>query len=421
MKKGLKVCLIVLASIVILYLAGMIANIICNVKLRAYIKTFEPVKYEADRVVPKKEGDHYTITVDGDLRIMQLTDIHIGGGFWTYKNDKKTIYEVISMLQKEAPDVVVLTGDNTYCLPGFGYNGGFTSNNIMVAKTLITIFDHEGVYFTTVFGNHDTEALDYAGRAKVGALYESDFSNYCFFESEYSDKDAKTVPSVTNQIIKIKNKDGKVVKLLLLIDSNAYQTTGLISSIKGQYDVIHDAQVDWAKEEIAKISKEEGLPDGEYLKALCFMHIPVGEYQKAREEVEGSTYENTELISGDWNENVCYGGLHDDSKTPVNQDKFFEVMCEETHAVEAIFCGHDHVNDAVLTYKGVLLSYGYSLDNEAYGDKIMYSGLQRGATVITVNEDGSFSQQHKNAYLDYGIDQNKFVEVYLDRKLYPEN
>ncbi|MBP5600346.1 MAG: metallophosphoesterase [Lachnospiraceae bacterium] len=421
MKKGLKVLLIVLGVFAFLYLAGCIANIICNANLRKYIKSFEPVSYSSDRVVPVKEDDHYSITVGGDLKIMQLTDIHIGGGFWTYKNDKKTIYEVITMLQKEAPDIVVLTGDNTYCLPGIGYNGGFTANNIMVAKTLITIFDHEGVYFTTVFGNHDTEALDYAGRARVGALYESDFSKYCFFESEYTDPDAKTVPSVTNQIIKLKDKEGNVIKLLLLIDSNAYQTTGLISSIKGQYDVIHDAQVDWAKEETNKLSKEAGLPEGEYLKALCFMHIPVGEYQAAREEVESNNLVNTQVIGGDWDEKVCYGGLHDDSKTPVDQDKFFEVMCEETNCVEAIFCGHDHVNDAVLEYKGVMLSYGYSLDNEAYGDKIMYSGLQRGATVITVNEDGSFTQQHKNAYLDYNVETNRFVDVYLDRKLYPEN
>ncbi|MBP5453100.1 MAG: metallophosphoesterase, partial [Lachnospiraceae bacterium] len=213
MKKGLKVLLIILGVFAFLYLAGCIANIICNANLRKYIKSFEPVSYSSDRVVPVKEDDHYSITVDGDLKIMQLTDIHIGGGFWTYKNDKKTIYEVITMLQKEAPDITVLTGDNTYCLPGFGYNGGFTANNIMVAKTLITIFDHEGVYFTTVFGNHDTEALDSAGRARVGALYESDLSKYCFFESEYSDPDAKTVPSVTNQIIKLKDKAGNVIKL----------------------------------------------------------------------------------------------------------------------------------------------------------------------------------------------------------------
>ncbi|MBQ9862988.1 MAG: hypothetical protein IJM28_03665, partial [Lachnospiraceae bacterium] len=95
MKKWLKVLLIVLGVFAFLYFAGFIANIICNANLRKYIKSFEPVSYSADRVAPVKDGDHYSITVDGDLKIMQLTDIHIGGGFWTYENDKKTIYEVI--------------------------------------------------------------------------------------------------------------------------------------------------------------------------------------------------------------------------------------------------------------------------------------------------------------------------------------
>jgi hypothetical protein len=71
-------------------------------------------------------------------------------------------------------------------------------------------------------------------------------------------------------------------------------------------------------------------------------------------------------------------------------------------------------------YKGVMLSYSYSLDNEAYGNKIMYSGLQRGAQVINIAPDGSFTRQNKNAYTDYGCDRNKFVEVYLDKPLYEE-
>ncbi|MBR5897708.1 MAG: hypothetical protein IKZ39_08865, partial [Lachnospiraceae bacterium] len=122
-----------------------------------------------------------------------------------------------------------------------------------------------------------------------------------------------------------------------------------------------------------------------------------------------------------WDEKVCYGGLNRTDKTPDKLDNFFEVLCEDMGAVEAIFCGHDHVNNAVVKYKGVLLAFGYSVDNEAYGDKIMKSGTQRGACVITLKPDGSFTQQYKNAYLDYGIETNKFVDVYLDKPLYPED
>ena len=435
-RKWLKRLCITLGVIVALYLVLFLVNVLVNVSLRKYIKTFAPVEYSADRIVPVEENGYITITTDGDLRIMHITDVHLGGGFWTYKNDKKTIYEVITMLQKEKPDIVICGGDNTYCLIPPGYNGSGTFNNKMVAKTFIDIFDHEQVYFTTVFGNHDTEAMDYASRQDIGDLYASDYSEYCFFKQDFTDLDAPSVPSVTNQFIRVKNTAGEVVKLIMLIDSNDYVDTSFMATVKGKYDVIHDAQVDWAAETVKKLSLEAGLPEGEYVPTITFMHIPIGEYRTALDDLieevkddKGNIIEfkqknnpvDTEFISGVWDEKVCYGGLNRTDKTPDKLDNFFEVLCEDMGAVEAIFCGHDHVNNAVVKYKGVLLAYGYSVDNEAYGDKIMKSGTQRGACVITLKPDGSFTQQYKNAYLDYGIETNKFVDVYLDKPLYPED
>ena len=78
--------------------------------------------------------------------------------------------------------------------------------------------------------------------------------------------------------------------------------------------------------------------------------------------------------------------------------------------MEAIFCAHDHTNNAVVEYKGVLLAYGNSLDNTAYKGIAAY-GPQRGAMVITVKNDGTWTQEHKNAYKDYGADTNKFINV----------
>lgn len=435
-KKWFKRLCIVLGAIVALYLILFVVNVFCNLSLRKYIKTFDPVKYSADRIVPVQENGYMTITTDKDLRIMHITDVHLGGGFWTYKNDKKTIYELITMLQAEAPDIVICGGDNTYCLIPPGYNGSGTFNNKMVAKTFIDIFDHEQVYFTTVFGNHDTEAMDYASRQDIGDLYASDYSEYCFFEEDFSDEGGKPVPSVSNQFIRVKNTKGEIVKLIMLIDSNDYVDKSFMATVKGKYDVIHDAQVDWAADTIKTMSKEAGLPDGEYLKTLTFMHIPVGEYRTALDELieevkddKGNIVEfkqkadhgNTEFISGGWDEKVCYGGLHRIDAPPDKLDKFFEVLCEDMGAVEAIFCGHDHVNNAVVKYKGVILSYGYSVDNEAYGDKIMHSGLQRGAVVVTLKPDGSYDINHKNAYLDYGVDPAKFTDIYFDKQLYPDD
>ena len=435
-KKWFKRLCIVIGVIVGLYLFLFVANVLVNISLRNYIKSFEPVKYSSDRIVPVKEDGYMTITTDKDLRVMHITDIHIGGGFWTYRNDKKTIYELITMLQKEAPDIVICGGDNTYCLIPPGFNGSGTFNNKMVAKTFISIFDHEQVYFATVFGNHDTEAMDYANRQEIGELYASDFSKYCFCDWDFTDLDAPSVPSVSNQFIRVKNTAGEVTKLIMLIDSNDYVDTSFWSSVQGKYDVIHDAQVDWAADTIKKLSKEAGLPDGEYLKTITFMHIPIGEYRTALDELieevkdeKGNIIEyrqkadhgNTEFISGVWDEKVCYGGLHTMDGAPEQNDKFFEVLCDEMGAVEAVVCGHDHVNNAVVKYKGVTLAYGYSVDNEAYGDKIMHSGTQRGAMVMTIHGDGSFDMNYKNAYLDYGVELNKVTDVYMDRVLYPDD
>lgn len=72
------------------------------------------------------------------------------------------------------------------------------------------------------------------------------------------------------------------------------------------------------------------------------------------------------------------------------------------NVLEACFCGHDHVNNAWVNYKGVDLCYGYSIDNIAYKDIDKY-GLQRGATIITIKPDGKRETKYKNAYLDYGV------------------
>lgn len=424
-------------GVAIIYFTSIVLlNNWANADLKTYIESFEPVQYGEDRIVPVIENGHYTVTVDDEYKVMHFTDIHIGGGIYSHRRDKKAVYEIITMLQAEKPDLVILGGDNTYCLFKIGFNGGDCFNNEMVARNLIDIFEHEGVYFSTVFGNHDTESVDRVDRTALGKIYMEEQYEYCIFNSEFTDEKAKSVPSVSNQFIVVKNKGGEIIKLLLLVDSNAYLSTSFADTVFGNYDVIHDAQIEWAKNEIETLSEKNGLEKGEYIKTLAFMHIPVGEYRTALDDLieevkdeKGNVVEyvqktpsaDTEFIEGSWGEKkVCYGGLNDDSKSPEDQDRFFEVLCEDMGSVEAIFCGHDHTNNAVVKYKGVLLDYGYSIDNIAYGNGISNSGLQRGTTVITLYSDGTFNQVHKNAYLDYGCETDRFVDVYLDHVLYPD-
>lgn len=417
-KRGLwwKIPMWIVIVAVVLCVASLAVNYGVSLHLRHYINSFEPVDYsDTERILPEidKETGYYTFTTDKDLRIMMLTDIHLGGGIWSREKDRKTVYEIITMLQKEKPDLVILDGDNTFAVPGPVYNGGGTLNNYMAARDVISIFEHEGVYFTTVFGNHDTEVFSYTGRQKLGELYMKDRFEYCIFDQDYTD-DAE-LPTVSNQIILVKDTKGKVKKALLLIDSNAYVDDSIQAVLDWNYDIIRDDTVDWA----ANAIKAVGSPD-----TVAFFHIPTSEFRIAYEELEKNRFKdtkNTKYISGVWDEliddtthsRIWHGGITKEGAL-ADIDKFFETLGPDgLKVLEACYCGHDHVNNAWVNYKGVDLIYGYSIDNLAYTD-ISYSGLQRGATIITIAADGTRKTEFKNAYTDYGVPTDKFVEVYTD-------
>ena len=417
-KRGLwwKIPMWIVIVAVVLSVASLAVNYGVSLHLRHYINSFEPVDYsDTERILPEidKETGYYTFTTDKDLRIMMLTDIHLGGGIWSREKDRKTVYEIITMLQKEKPDLVILDGDNTFAVPGPVYNGGGTLNNYMAARDVISIFEHEGVYFTTVFGNHDTEVFSYTGRQKLGELYMKDRFEYCIFDQDYTD-DAE-LPTVSNQIILVKDTKGKVKKALLLIDSNAYVDDSIQAVLDWNYDIIRDDTVDWA----ANAIKAVGSPD-----TVAFFHIPTSEFRIAYEELEKNRFKdtkNTKYISGVWDEliddtthsRIWHGGITKEGPL-ADIDKFFETLGPDgLKVLEACYCGHDHVNNAWVNYKGVDLIYGYSIDNLAYTD-ISYSGLQRGATIITIAADGTRKTEFKNAYTDYGVPTDKFVEVYTD-------
>lgn len=61
----------------------------------------------------------------------------------------------------------------------------------------------------------------------------------------------------------------------------------------------------------------------------------------------------------------------------------------ELGSTQAIFFGHDHYNNQSLEYKGIRMTYGYSIDYLAMPG-IDKDTEQRGATLITLKKDGSF-------------------------------
>lgn len=145
-----------------------------------------------------------------------------------------------------------------------------------------------------------------------------------------------------------------------------------------EYDYIHDDQVEWYKDNILRLEKEEH----QKISSMVFIHIPLQQYKTAYELYEKGSEEVTYYFGSNDEEmidKVCA------SKYP---SKIFDVALD-LGSTKAFFCGHDHYNNMSLGYKGIRLTYGMSIDYLAMPG-ISKDTKQRGATLITLHEDSTY-------------------------------
>lgn len=364
--------------------------------------SFDQVVYE-DQLVPEKDTDgNWTFYTDRDLKILQLTDVHIGGGIMSLKKDKMALNAVAAMLTAEKPDLVVITGDLVYPVP---FQAG-TFNNGISTDMVITLLEKLGVYYTVCFGNHDSELYSDYTREKIADKYANPDLKYSLFQ-----KGPEDVDGYGNQVIKVKNSKGIVTNAFFTIDSHSY-IDGDFLGIQWKYDNIHENQIEWYKECVLAIDAANKAidPDCPMFTSLCFFHIPLEEYGIAWQEYKANGYKDTENVK-----HFAGGYYEKDEKSycGVYSDNFFETALE-LGSTKGIFCGHDHENNASIEYKGIRLTYGMSIDYLAYTG-IYKKGAQRGCTVITLSKDGELSVSLENYYQDKYVSKYEKEKVSMDR------
>lgn len=380
MSKGKKALLISVVTIVVIAIAVTVANLLSVQNLLKKGSSYNNKLQIENQLVPQKnENGNWVFTTDGDFKVMQLTDIHIGGGFLTKTVDEKALNAIAAMVTKEKPDLVIATGDIAFPVP---YRAG-TFNNQSGAKAFANLMESLGVYWDVTFGNHDAEAYSYFDREAMAEFYEREDFKYCLFQAGPEDVDG-----YGNHTVEVRNSHGIITQAIILIDSQAYVKNNIIESIKGTYDNIHPNQVEWYESEILRMNAEnEKLSkDSVPVKSLAFFHIPLVEMDDAWNEFRENGYKDTddfryvEGIIAEQGRQVCCG---------YGEDDLFEKMLE-LGSTKAMFNGHDHVNSTTFEYKGIQFSYGYSVDYFAYSgiDKL---GSQRGCTMITCKPDTTFT------------------------------
>ncbi len=402
MKKALIITGIVLASLALIFGVFAVVNQIGEKQMNKYIDTFSAVTVD-EPLTPVLDGGEYYFTTDREFRVMQLTDVHLGGGFLSRKEDKMTINAIAAMVTEEKPDLIIVTGDVSFAVP---YISG-TINNAIAHRMFMRLMERLGVSWTIVFGNHDSEAYNYYNRATVSEMYDDESLKHCLF---IPDGD---LSGEGNHVINVKNSAGLITESFYMIDTHSYTDQDPLG-IKWDYDYVKQDQIDWYAGKIeahkaanaavyATLSDEQKTAYADLLepKSLMFMHIPLREVKAAYDEYVANNRQNTENVTyirgfdGETDE-VVYSSRTD--------EQLFETVLEKG-STKGLFFGHDHLNNFVLEYKGVTLSYGYSIDYLAYSD-IDTRGYQRGCTIITCEPSGDATIVHENYY------QDKYVPFY---------
>ena len=270
------------------------------------------------------------------LKIMLFTDQHYTRVFGDRKADRLFNY----LVGAHNPDLIILLGDQC-----------FTPFNRAAYKRLIKTIDAKKIPWAPIFGNHDGD-----GKATKNRLAQMlSESSYCLFR--YG---PENFGGAGNYFINLKD-GGDYVYTFYLFDSGKEQ--------KGGYPPLSAGQVKWYEWAINGMA----ATGGGIVPSSVMVHIPLREYTPAYDEA----------VAGG---SVIYGKRgEEDLPSKINSGMFDKII--ELGSTKSVFCGHEHLNDYSVEYKGVRLTYALSSGYGSYGNKKI-----KGCTILTVGTDGTMQQ-----------------------------
>ncbi|ASN04326.1 metallophosphoesterase family protein [Virgibacillus necropolis] len=275
---------------------------------------------------------------NGNLRILQLTDLHIGQ--LPFDNDDIRTFDHIKKVSNEYnPDLIVITGDLIWSegieKPGKSF------------EELIKVLNSLQKPITVTYGNHDTE--ENITRSDLRELEKK-------LDYKVNKKHSYIVEERESYCIELRDESQELLNVLYVIDSGAVDPLRI-----GTYEYVHPKQVNWFYD-VSNFYKQEKSKKTE---DLLFLHIPLPEYKDA------------------WKNGQVYGYKYEEVSSPVlNTGLFTSLLLDKQ--VKGVFCGHDHDNDFDAIYHGIKLCFGRVSGFNCYGE------LSRGARIIELQSNESF-------------------------------
>ena len=369
MSKKKKVLLCCLAAVLVI--AAVAGGIVWS-------KLPHALNYPIDKIEPLGKTNVTLVSEDADtvtlqkqdggpFKVMMFTDQHLDGN---NKTGYKTVDRMVQCIRTEQPDLVLVGGDNVT-----------SGMNKKRAHQFAEIFEQLGVYWGGVLGNHEGDNPYSVTRSEMVEIFSS--YDRCIMR-----RGVEEIDGDCNYAIRLLGNDGKLMETVFCLDnfdeiSEEEAAAKTLYDKRTPYDGAHENQVQWYRDKAAALKQT----DGDY-RSILLQHIPLHAYDEA--------IETEAFLYGDKREDIC---------STVYDNGLFDAILE-SGVTQAVFCGHDHLNNFGVSYKGVLLSY---IEPSGYGS---YGLDRRGApasewlqgyTVLQLLPDGTFSQE-----------QFRYAEVFGD-------
>ena len=310
-----------------------------------------------------------------DFLVLNLSDPQLSDGEWDegHRNYKILTGTVKSLIERVHPDLITISGDLSW------------AGNEIAYEKLAAFLDSFRIPWAPVWGNHDNQdGPDFINKMADNFLKHP----YCLYE--------KGDPAIGNgnYIIKIE-ENGRPVEAIVMIDAHDRDPW---KDEKGEdtwaWAKLIPAQLDWYREQITML-KAEGYSD-----TTMILHIPIYAYWEAwnaaiKPGVEFEKLTVADSLTGDcWNEGYKDSfGVRREGICSYPADEGAFAVIKELDSTHHIVCGHDHVNNFVISHKGVKFIYSLKAGAGCYWDPDLSGG-----TVLRITSDGVADVHHE--YVD---------------------
>ncbi len=308
--------------------------------------------------------------VDKPFKILVTTDLHLCG---TMNLMRKSLEMLARHVAAEKPDLILFTGDVV-----------LTDWQQVDCIQFGRFMEKMGVYWAYVFGNH--EAREEKEYHKYLMLKNLTSFHHCL--SKFGDPE---LFGYGNFFINILSAPNKIQQSIVMLDSgrNASEKhnkeNGADIGLKC-YDYLKKGQIEWYKNTILSLEKDYGK-----FKSMMFMHIPLCEYKNVMELDENENYVPTGKAE------ILYGGMYESIGCSEFNSGMFSAI-KELGSTQAVFAGHDHINDFCAKYDGVYLVYAqcdgydtYTMEKFGWDEK----DWMQGVTMVDVSTDGEINLRQR--------------------------